>query len=176
MTDVFDVLSADHAEVKQMLTQLESGPGRSAGATDAELDVRAKIAEQLVIECSKHEAVEEQVFWPTVRHRVSMGDELADFAIGQEDEANHALARLDKFAPSDPEFDDLLADLIPAAREHIAYEEAQVWPALRQALSAAEAEYLGAELTDAKKTAPMRPHPSTPAVLVSSRRQVQRSR
>jgi hemerythrin-like domain-containing protein len=163
MTDVFDVLSADHAEVKQMLTQLESGPSRSAGAREAQLDARAKVAEQLIIESSKHEAVEEQYFWPTVRERVSMGDELADHAIAQEDEAKRVLARLDKIAPSDPEFDDLLTKFIPAAREHIAFEETQVWPALRHELSAAEAEHLGAKLTDAKKTAPTRPHPSTPA-------------
>ena len=98
-----------------------------------------------------------------MRDRVPGGGQLADHAISQEDEAKHVLARLDKLAPSDPEFDDLIAQFIPAARAHIAYEENQVWPPLREALSAAEATDLGEKLADAKKTAPTRPHPATPA-------------
>lgn len=163
MTDVFDVLSADHHEVQQMLADLESGPSLSTGATEVQLAARAKIAEKLIIESSKHEAVEEQYFWPTVRDRVWNGDQLADHAVGQEGEAKHVLARLDKVAPTDPEFDDLLTKFIPAAREHIAYEETRVWPALRQVLSAGDAADLGTKLSEAKKLAPTRPHPRTPA-------------
>jgi hypothetical protein len=73
------------------------------------------------------------------------------------------MARLDKLVPSDPEFDDLLAKFIPAAREHISYEEKLVWPSPRHARSTAEATELGEKLTDAKKTAPTRPHPHAPA-------------
>lgn len=72
------------------------------------------------------------IFWPTLRDRVPHGDQLADHAIRQEGEAKEVLARLDKLVPSDPEFEDLLAKFIPAAREHISYEEQQVWPPLRQ--------------------------------------------
>jgi len=32
MADVFDVLGADHANVKRMLTELERSPDNSAGA------------------------------------------------------------------------------------------------------------------------------------------------
>ena len=73
------------------------------------------------------------------------------------------LAKLDKANPREPEFEQLLAKFIPAAREHIDYEEGSVWPPLRSALTAAEAEELGSKLTDGKKTAPTRPHPHTPA-------------
>lgn len=163
MADAFEVLSADHSEVKQMMAELEAGPHRGTGATQAQLDGRSKVTQNLIIESSKHEAVEEQHFWPTVRDRISDGDQLADHAIRQEGEAKEVLARLDKLVPNDPEFEDLLAKFIPAAREHISYEENQVWPPLRQALSTAEAAELGQKLTDAKKTAPTRPHPRTPA-------------
>lgn len=33
MTDVFEVLEADHAEVKQILTALQESPGASQGAS-----------------------------------------------------------------------------------------------------------------------------------------------
>jgi hemerythrin-like domain-containing protein len=163
MAQVFDVLSADHNQVKEILARLEAGPTRSSGGTHAQLEERRQLADRLIIECSKHEAVEEQYFWPTVRDRVPGGEGLSGHAISQEDVAKLALNRLDKIASSDPEFDDLLANFIPAAREHIAFEEDQVWPPLRQVLSAAEAAQLGDKITDGKKTAPTRPHPRTPA-------------
>jgi hemerythrin-like domain-containing protein len=163
MPDVFDVLGTDHREVQQMLTDLEGGPTYPTGASEAQLADRKKTAEQLIIESSRHEAVEEQYFWPTVRDRLPDGDRLADHAISQESEAKEVLAKLDKADPREPEFEQLLAKFIPAAREHIGYEEGSVWPPLRSTLTAAEAEELGSKLIDAKKTAPTRPHPKTPA-------------
>jgi hypothetical protein len=51
---------------------------------------------------------------------------------------------------------------IEAGREHIGYEESQVWPQLRTALNAEEAGELGDKIEQGKKTAPTRPHPHTP--------------
>ena len=56
----------------------------------------------------------------------------------------------------------MLGQFIRAGREHIAFEEARVWPGLRSALTSTEAEELGEKLEQAKKTAPTRPHPGTP--------------
>ncbi|HEY2505321.1 MAG TPA: hemerythrin domain-containing protein [Streptosporangiaceae bacterium] len=163
MPTVFDVLGADHAEVKQMLSELETGPRISTGATEAQLSDRKERVVRVVMASSRHEAVEEQYFWPTVRERLADGSELADQATHQEEEAKHALAHLEKLSPTDGEFDGLLSSLNGATREHIAYEEEQVWPKLRQALSTAEAEALGTKIAAAKKMAPTRPHPHTPA-------------
>ena len=162
MPSVFEVLSRDHEEVKQMLSELEKGPTAANGASPDQLAVRKKMAETLVIEESKHEAVEEMYFWPTVRDRLPDGGRLADEATGQEQEAKQVLARLDKSGADDPEFEGLLGQFITAGREHIAFEETRVWPGLRSALTSTEAEELGEKLEQAKKTAPTRPHPGTP--------------
>jgi hemerythrin superfamily protein len=164
MTDAFEVLAQDHAEVKQMLTRLEVGAVRQGGAGTEQLVQRKKLAEQLVIEESKHEAVEEMYFWPAVREHLAGGDELADTAIAQEQEGKEVLDKLDKLDADDPEFEKLLAEFIRAGREHINYEETQVWPGLRAALTEQQAEELGGKLEAGKKTAPTRPHPHTPAV------------
>ena len=163
MPDVFEVLSEDHAEVKYMLTVLEETPGQSAGAAAEVLDARKQLAEQLVIESSRHEAAEEQYFWPTVRERLDDGDQLADKAIGQESQAKQVLAKIDKLEASDPEFDRLIVEFIPAARRHIEFEETKVWPGLRQALTGEQAHELGGKLQKAKEHGPTRPHPRTPA-------------
>ena len=162
MPSVFDVLGHDHQEVKQMLTELEKGPVAGGGAGDGALALRKKMTEQLVIEESRHEAVEEMYFWPTVRDRVPDGERLSSIATAQEQEGKEVLDRLDKLDADDPEFEQLVAAFIRAGREHISFEETQVWPLLRAALTTEQADDLGDKLQAAKKTAPTRPHPHTP--------------
>lgn len=163
MANAFDVLARDHAEVKDMLTRLELGAVRQSPDAAERLAQRKKLAEHLVIEESRHEAVEEMYFWPAVREHLPAGDELADTALGQEQEGKEVLDKLDKLDAGDPQFEKLLADFIRAGREHIDYEESHVWPGLRAALTEQQAEELGGKLETAKKTAPTRPHPGTPA-------------
>jgi hypothetical protein len=163
MPDVFEVLGRDHDEVKDLLTALEESPGVSEGAADAVLAARGHVAERLIMDSSAHEAAEERYFWPAVRQQVPKGDKLANEAIGQESEAKGVLSRLDKLAPADPEFDKLIAEFIPAARQHIEFEETQVWPQLRAVLTPEQAAELGARVAAAKEHGPTRPHPHTPA-------------
>jgi len=163
MADAFEVLAKDHAEVKQMLIQLELGAIRQGGTGAEQLTQRKKLAQQLVIEASRHEAVEEMYFWPAVREHLANGNTLADEATGQEQEAKEVLSKLDKLDSDDPEFEKLLGTFITAAREHIAFEELKVWPSLREMLTITEANELGTKLSEAKKNAPTRPHPHTPS-------------
>jgi hemerythrin-like domain-containing protein len=162
MAEVFEVLAKDHAEVKQMLAELEAGPTASSGATSDDLSMRKKMVGQLVIEESKHEALEEMYFWPAVREKLPDGDTLADTAIGQEQEGKEVLDKLDKLDVGDAEFEKLVTKFIEAGRTHITYEETQVWPSLRNALSAEDASQIGTKIEQGKKTAPTRPHPHSP--------------
>jgi Hemerythrin HHE cation binding domain len=162
MADVFTVLAQDHQDVKGMLAELEKGPTRASGATDDQLALRKKMTEQLIIEESRHEALEEMYFWPAVRQHLESGSTLADEAIGQEQDAKQMLASLDKLGPGDAEFEQLLGKFITDAREHIEFEESQVWPLMRTALPAETSAELGEKIAEGKKTAPTRPHPHTP--------------
>ena len=146
-----------------MLAELEKGPVAATSGDGDQLLLRKRMVEELIIEESKHEAVEEMYLWPAVREHVPDGDKLADKAMGQEQEGKEVLAKLDKLDADDPEFERLIAEFIKAGREHIAFEETQVWPALRAALSEEQSFELGDKLEQAKKTAPTRPHPRTPA-------------
>lgn len=162
MSNVFDILRADHREVQQMLAELEGGPAQANRAAPLRPEARQQLTEKLVIESSKHEAAEEQYFWPIVRDRLPHGDQLADHAIAQETDAKQVLARLEKLSAGQAEYEELLSTYIPAAREHIGYEEDVVWPALQEVLTAAEAEELGKNIAMAKDIAPTRPHPHIP--------------
>ena len=161
MPSVFDVLASDHEQVKRLLSHFEAAPAAS-GTNDSLLAARKKMAETLVIEESKHEAIEEMYFWPAVRKLLPDGDKLADQAISQEQEGKEVLAKLDKLDADNPEFERLVTEFIRIGREHIAFEETQVWPALREVMTETESSGLGDKLAAAKKTAPTRPHPHTP--------------
>jgi hemerythrin-like domain-containing protein len=145
-----------------MLLALENSPGNSEGAGRTVLAARYEVVQRLVIDSSRHEAAEEQYFWPVVREKLGNGNSLADEAIAQEQEAKEVLARLEKLEPADDEFDQLIAGLIPAARQHIEFEETRVWPDLRVALSPGEAQELGDKVQKARERGPTRPHPRTP--------------
>jgi hypothetical protein len=163
MADVFEVLGADHAATKQLLDALEASPGVAGGATEEVVIARCSAVMHLVIDSSGHEAAEEHYFWPVVRSRLADGNELADRGISQEAHAKQVLNRLDKAGGADPEFDDMVESFAPECRAHIEFEEGRVWPALRDALSPAEADELGEKIARARQHGPTRPHPHTPS-------------
>lgn len=162
MPDAFVVLSADHEEVKQMLADLESGPAQVSGASASQLQERKQLTRALIIAESKHEAVEEEYFWPVVREVVPDGDRLADDGTSQEQDAKVVLDRLEKTDPTDNQFEELVSIIIRDGRAHIAFEEEKVWPRLREVLSAQGIKDLGTELVRGKDLAPTRPHPNIP--------------
>jgi hypothetical protein len=163
MADVFEVLRRDHDEIKAKLARLESGPILASGASEAELRLRKNLADELIIDESRHEAVEEEHFWPVVRERLAEGQRLADQAITQEQQGKRVLNRLGKLGPAASEFDALLIQFVRDGRAHMAFEETQVWGPLRQTLSTQEAAGLGAMIERAKPVSPTRPHPHAPA-------------
>jgi len=162
MPNVFEVLRTDHHEVKAMLIRLESGPQASLGATAEQIAQRKHLVDELIIEQSKHEAAEQQYFWPMVRALGPEGDRVADQGLEQEAQGESVLNELDKLDADDERFESVQSAFISDARAHIAFEEAHAWPLLGAALSAEQAEELGDKISQAKKMAPTRPHPHTP--------------
>ena len=161
--DAIEFLHNDHEQVLGMLSQLERDAEPVTGDDADYRRRRRELVTELVIAESQHEAVEEQYFWPTVRDQVPGGDRLADHAVEQEQAAKHVLARLDGMSADEPEFEKLVAQVIEDGREHIAYEQDVVWPRVRETVTPQEMLKLGEQMAAAKKSAPTRPHPHTPA-------------
>lgn len=157
MTNAIELLRHDHDETRRLLAKLEA-----AATWDGSGDLCAALVEQLAIVESGHEAVEERYFWPLVRRRVQNGARLADEAVGQEQQAKHALDLLERQGPDHPEFLARLRQVIEAGRAHLVFEETQVWPWVRLALSEQELDELGAQLEQGRRLAPTRPHPNMP--------------
>jgi hemerythrin-like domain-containing protein len=157
--DALTFLREDHKSVLGMLEVLDGAPAGSG----ADLSGLGTMVTNLVIAESQHEAIEEQFFWPAVREALDDGNELADEAITQEQEGKKLLQRLNDGEPGDPDYQQALQEFVKAGREHIMYEQQVVWPRFEAAVGREELEKLGEKLEQAKKVAPTRPHPDTPA-------------
>jgi hemerythrin-like domain-containing protein len=160
--DALALLREDHLAVLAMLDTLERTPDDGRPAIPNDLGARRQLVTDLVIAESAHEALEEEFFWPSVRHWLPEGNELATPALEQEQSAKQLLAELDKLDAADPTFERLVARIIDDARAHIRYEETEVWPVVRDRIARSELEELGRKMAAARKVAPTRPHPHTP--------------
>lgn len=158
MEDVFEVLAEDHEEIRQMLAELEKGPTAATGASEDQLMLRKMMTEELIIEEAKYTDVGRVYLWPAVREHVPGGGPLADRAICAELEIGDVLAGLDTLDASDPEFEELLSQFTQAGLAYFDFEERQVWPRLRAALTPKAASELGRKILLGKKAAVL-PHP-----------------
>lgn len=159
MVDAFTLLRNDHESVLGMFEVLDGAPQGSG----AQLSGLGTMVTDLVVAESRHEAIEQQHFWPLVRETLEDGDRLADDAMAQENSGKHLLQKLENGKPGEPEYHGALAAFIEAGRRHIAYEQNVVWPRLAAALNESQLQELGAALARAKQKAPTRPHPDTPS-------------
>lgn len=166
MVDAFTLLRNDHESVLGMFEVLDGAPQGSG----AQLSGLGTMVTDLVVAESRHEAIEQQHFWPLVRETLEDGDRLADDAMAQENSGKHLLQKLENGKPGEPEYHGALAAFIEAGRRHIAYEQNVVWPRLAAALNESQLQELGATLARAKEKAPTRPHPDTPSGPVPRRR------
>lgn len=87
--DAITYLREDHDKVLAMFSRLEASPTAAGAPEDDQVRARKTMVTALVMAESRHEAVEEQFFWPMVRDRVPGGVDLAARALAQEDEAKH---------------------------------------------------------------------------------------
>ena len=160
--DALVVLTRDHNQVKALQEQLETLPSHATGGSAAQMSRRKSIIDMITVKLAQHEAVEEEYFWPAVRQAMPDGDRWADEAIEQEQQGKDTLTALGKLEPDTDEFDDLVEQLVLLLRKHVAYEE-KLFLQLKSVMSDDERRELGEKLLTAKKLAPTRPHPHTPA-------------
>lgn len=154
--DALVLLAREHDELRAGIASLLASEPEGPHETG---DLRAAL-QRVVSAASRHEAAEEEHFWPLVRRRLPGGEGLADTGRAHELELKRVLQALDSRHPGDVDFDDLLRELSGLAGDHVAYEEGHVWPLLDTTMTERERLDMGARLSRAEELAPTRPHPS----------------
>ena len=160
-TDILFVLSRQHDQVTALIKQLKAIPGVTKGGSAVHQSRRASIVDMITVALSKHEAAEEEHFWPWVRSVLDDGDELAQTAVGQEQQGKDLLTALGQVEASEERFDELAGNLEKAARKHVAFED-RVLLKLREATSPEDRRKIGKRFLRAERHAATRPHPHAP--------------
>ncbi|MBC9729850.1 hemerythrin domain-containing protein [Streptomyces sp. TRM68367] len=153
--NVIDELVTDHREVEEIFGRIEALPPSDKN--------RKVYADQATMELVRHSVAEEAYLYPAVREHVANGDALADKEIDDHSRAERLMKDLDGCQADDPDFDRLLGMLMNEIRSHVADEEENLFPRLRQACPTDALDQLGDKVRQAKKMAPTRPHPSAPS-------------
>ena len=129
--DLVRILLTQHAEVKDMLDQIEQASGAE----------RKKLFTQLTTTLKAHETAEESVVRPVTKE--TAGDGVADARNAEESEANEVIAALSELDVDSPEFDDQFAEFKQAVSDHAEAEETEEFPTIQSARSDEERQDLG---------------------------------
>lgn len=154
------LLKSDHRTVEALFKKLEALAQRNGSARDRgskEATVRLVIRE-----LSMHAAVEEQVFYPTVKQRSERLKELVLEALEEHHVAKWLLSELEKMDVDNERLDAKLSVLIESVRHHVREEEGELFPEVRKAMDRKELLSLGRMIALAKKVSPTHPHPRAP--------------
>jgi hemerythrin superfamily protein len=137
--DALELLKQDHAKVKKLFEEAE----------DADEKDQKAIFTQIKTELEIHARIEESVFYPAMDRY----NELKDMVRESLQEHNQMKTLLTEMADlSDSEdFQDKLEELIDNVEHHAEdEEESKMFPKVRELVSAAELDKLGAQLQAAK--------------------------
>ncbi|OBK71344.1 hemerythrin domain-containing protein [Mycobacterium sp. 1274761.0] len=151
--DIIDDIVTDHREVEEIFKELESNRNP---------DQRRQLVEHVITELVRHSVGEEMYLYPAARKALPDGDKLVDHELHEHAEAEEIMKKIEKTEAEDAGFDKLVGELIKDIRHHIADEEGDLLPKLREVCDRQELAELGEKFASAKKMAPTRPHPSAP--------------
>lgn len=153
MTDAIVLLKQDHKTVEQLFKRYEK--------TTAPKE-RRKIVDSIIRELSVHAAIEEQLFYPTVRETLpDINDDVLE-GLEEHHVVKWTLDELLTLPADDERFHPKVTVLIEMVRHHVEEEETEMFPEVREGMKRKALQELGAALEKAKKAAPTKPHPKAP--------------
>ncbi|MCW2831571.1 MAG: hemerythrin [Aeromicrobium sp.] len=155
-TDAIVLLKKDHQEIRKIFASFEKA-GDNAHAT------KGKLVDQMIELLTVHTYIENEVMYPRVRDLLP---ELEDDVLESYEEHHVADVLVVELAAMKPDHERFTAKttvLIENVSHHIEEEEEEWFPKVREQLSRKTLQEIGAEMIEARKTAPRRP--SQPSAL-----------
>ena len=137
--DALELLKQDHAKVKKLFEQAE----------DADENEQRSIFAQIKSELEIHAQIEESVFYPEMQRYNELKDMVAE-SLEEHNKVKTLLNEMEGMSGGE-DFEDKLEELIDNVEHHAEdEEESKMFPKVRELVSAAELEKLGAQLQAAK--------------------------
>ena len=154
--DAIELLTGHHREVEQLWTHVEESHAEGS-------EVQVQLAQEIVTILSQHDAIETQFLYPELRSADGAdGQQLSDHSLDEHQQVRELLTEVDGKDVRDESVYSALAQCIANVMEHVAEEEQQIFPLLRQSVGQERLTELGEQMAAAMKMAPTHPHPTTP--------------
>jgi hemerythrin superfamily protein len=153
--DAISFLKADHKTVEALFKEFEQAGDRAVAS-------KRRIVKNIIRELSVHAAIEEQVLYPSVRREVEGIESEVLESLEEHHIVKWVLAELEGMDPRDERFQAKVIVLIENVRHHVNEEETSMFPDVRAALGRKRLGEIGVQLENAKRLAPIRPHPRSP--------------
>jgi hemerythrin superfamily protein len=153
--DAITLLKNDHKTVKRLFRQFEK-------LGDNAVKSRRELVDKMIEELSIHAAIEEQLFYPTVRENVPGAEDEVLESLEEHHVVKWLLSELDDMRGDEERFEAKVTVLIESVEHHAQEEEDELFPEVRKAMGRKALAELGAAMEKAKQTAPTRPHPRAP--------------
>ncbi len=155
-TDAIVLLKQDHKEIRRLFREFEKA-GAEATAR------KGKVVDDIIELLTVHTYIENEVMYPRVRELLP---ELEDDVLESYEEhhvADLLVVELAAMKPSAERFAAKTTVLIESVTHHIEEEEEDWFPKVRDGLGRKMLQQIGAEMLEARKSAPKRP--SQPSAL-----------
>ena len=152
--DAITLLKQDHRTVEKLFKRFEK-------AEKTGEDKKAIVSE-VIRELSMHAAIEEQVFYPSVREGVEEAEDVVLEGLEEHHIVKWTLSELDGMSADHERFNAKMAVLMESVRHHVEEEESEMFPKVRSALGRKRLGEIGALMEQAKQVAPTKPHPRQP--------------
>ena len=136
--DAIELLEADHREVQALFAEYERLV--EAEASD---DERQQLAEQICTLLTVHTTIEEEIFYPAARDALDEPEQI-DEAIVEHASAKDLIEQIESMDPSEELYDAKVKVLGEAIDHHVAEEENEMFPMLRE--SELDLESLGEQM------------------------------
>jgi hemerythrin superfamily protein len=154
--DAITLLKNDHAEVEKLFKAYEK-------LGDRALKSKQKTVSSIIKALSVHAAIEEQVFYPSVRKQVEETNDDVLEAIEEHHIVKWVLSELESLDPGAENYDAKVSVLMENVRHHVKEEETVLFPTVRKALGRKALGEIGDSLEASRKLAPKKPHPRSPS-------------
>ncbi|WP_257446703.1 hemerythrin domain-containing protein [Archangium lipolyticum] len=154
--DAISLLKHDHETIRKLFKRYE------ALKHGGDLGKKQELSRRIILELSIHAAIEEQVFYPSVKAHDSGWTERIDEALEEHRVAKWELAALQRMVPDDPRFDARFTVLVQNVLHHIEEEEKGLFASLHRTFAREELNAMADALALAKRTVPTHPHPMLP--------------
>jgi hemerythrin superfamily protein len=154
--DAIVLLKNDHKQIKRLFREFEQASER---ATKTKGTIVARIIAALTV----HTYLENEVMYPEVRRLLPQLEDDVLESYEEHHVADVLCVELSMMNPDDERFDAKTTVLIESVEHHIAEEEQDWFPKVREGLGRKQLQEIGARMLEKRKTAPT--NPSQPSAL-----------